>query len=194
MNLPNKLSLTRLIMVPFMMLAYFQTWIPYGEIIAVVIFVVAAFTDMLDGHIARSRGLVTNLGKLLDPIADKLLCAGAVLVLVIDGILPHPWGMIAFFIMIFRDFSIGGLRQISAAAGYVLAADKWGKIKAIVLDISIAVLFVYAYFVNAGSAETLAGEVFMWVGFALFAIATVLTITSGVNYFVKNKSVFKEVQ
>ena len=90
MNIPNKLSMLRIILIPFMLFFYLADFVPYGKIIAIAIFIVAAFTDMLDGHIARKYNLVTNLGKLLDPIADKLLVMSALLLVVVDYTIPHP--------------------------------------------------------------------------------------------------------
>ena len=101
MNLPNKLTVLRMVLIPFVMFFYLATFIPYGigKIVALVIFIVAALTDLLDGKIARKHNLVTNLGKFLDPIADKILTASVLFMLMADGTIPAPWGVIVVSIM-----------------------------------------------------------------------------------------------
>ena len=106
MNLPNKLSLLRIILIPFMLFFYLATFVPYGKIIALAIFIIAALTDMLDGKIARKYNLVTNLGKLLDPIADKLLVMSALLLVVVDYTIPHPYGVIIAITIIVANINI----------------------------------------------------------------------------------------
>ena len=102
MNLPNKLSVLRICLIPFVMFFYLADFIPYGigKIAAIVIFIAAALTDMLDGKIARKHNLVTNLGKFLDPIADKILTAAVFFLIIADGTLPAPWGVIIVSIII----------------------------------------------------------------------------------------------
>jgi len=192
MNLPNKLSILRIILVPLMVFFYLATFIPGGKIIALVIFILAALTDMLDGQIARKYNLVTDLGKLLDPIADKLLVLGALLLVIVDGTIPNPYGVIGALIVIGRDFIVSALRQVAASKNVVLAADKWGKIKAIVLDVALPMLMLLSHFsidLNMYGGFTDALRIACYV---LFGLGTVLTVYSGVNYLVKNAYVFKE--
>jgi CDP-diacylglycerol--glycerol-3-phosphate 3-phosphatidyltransferase len=193
MNLPNKISMTRIIAIPFVMFFYLADFIPYGigKIIGLVLFSVIALTDLLDGHIARSRGLVTDLGKFLDPIADKLLMTTGLLLVLADGTMLHPWGVIMTIIIIAREFIVSALRQIAATKKIVLAADMLGKIKANFQPVAIAFFMLLAvHNVNPflGSFE-LAYTIICYV---LMGIATILTIVSGVNYLVKNRAVFKE--
>ncbi len=193
MNLPNKISMTRIIAIPFVMFFYLADFIPnaIGKIIALVLFAVIAFTDLVDGKIARSRGLVTDLGKFLDPIADKLLMTTGLLLILADGTMIAPWGVIMTIIIVAREFIVSALRQIAATKNVVLAADMLGKIKANFQPVAIA-LFMLLAIHNVtpflGSFEF----AYTVICYVLMGIATLLTIISGVNYLVKNRAVFKE--
>ncbi len=193
MNLPNKISMTRIIAIPFVMFFYLADFIPnaIGKIIALVLFAVIAFTDLVDGKIARSRGLVTDLGKFLDPIADKLLMTTGLLLILADGTMIAPWGVIMTIIIVAREFIVSALRQIAATKNVVLAADMLGKIKANFQPVAIAffmLLAIHNVTPFLGSFEF----AYTVICYVLMGIATILTIISGVNYLVKNRAVFKE--
>lgn len=193
MNLPNKISMTRIIAIPFVMFFYLADFIPnaIGKIIALVLFAVIAFTDLVDGKIARSRGLVTDLGKFLDPIADKLLMTTGLLLILADGTMIAPWGVIMTIIIVAREFIVSALRQIAATKNVVLAADMLGKIKANFQPVAIAffmLLAIHNITPFLGSFEF----AYVIICYVLMGIATILTIISGVNYLVKNRAVFKE--
>ena len=192
MNIPNKLSMLRIILIPFMLFFYLADFVPYGKIIAIAIFIVAAFTDMLDGHIARKYNLVTNLGKLLDPIADKLLVMSALLLVVVDYTIPHPYGVIVAIIIIGRELLISAFRQIAASKNFVMAADKLGKIKTITQDIALPLLFLISFLTNNVSINSNVLFVIQIIGYILIGLATLLTIISGANYLIKNKEVLKD--
>lgn len=194
MNLPNKLTMLRIILIPFMMFFYLASFIPFGigKIVATVIFIVASLTDLLDGKIARKYNLVTDLGKFLDPIADKLLTATAFLLIMVDGTLPAPWGVIIVAIIIAREYTVSALRQIAGTKGIVLAADMWGKIKTVVQMIALPTCFLVAYLNCAGFASTTAILVVSIVSYVLVGLATVLTVMSGIHYLVKNRECFKD--
>lgn len=193
MNLPNKISVARICMIPVFVLFFFLDAVPYNHIVSAVIFAAAALTDFLDGHIARSRNLVTNLGKFLDPIADKVLVATAFVLMLtagnIFGLLDH-WcyvlGAICICIILARELIISAFRQIAAASGIVLAAEKLGKYKTTFQDICIFVLLF-----SADLTGTF-GKVVNIAGLALFAVATVLTVWSGISYVAKNRAVLKD--
>ena len=104
MNTPNKLSFLRIILVPLIYVFYLLPIDPYGKFVSVALFILAAITDQLDGHLARKNNQVTDLGKLLDPLADKLLYCGCMFLIVLDGTIAHPWGIIGLFIVFFRFF------------------------------------------------------------------------------------------
>ena len=203
MNLPNKISLTRICMIPIFVAIFFLDGIvPFNFGIAAIVFALAAFTDFIDGKIARARGLVTNLGKFLDPIADKVLVSTAMILLLtmqntlfgLFGTATTEWLYVAtaicISIILARELIISAFRQIAAANGIVMAAEKLGKYKTACQDVAILVLIFAVDVCSFGSCS--AAKVVAIVGFALFAVATVLTIWSGISYVVKNKQVLKD--
>ena len=131
MNVPNKISITRICLMPVFILFFLlpYTW---SKFLALGIFILAAISDCIDGYIARKYNLVTDLGKFLDPIADKLLATTGLIMLIVgtDPIIPMPYGIIVMFIMILRDYEVTGIRQIGQLKGVIIAADKVAKIKA----------------------------------------------------------------
>ena len=194
MNLPNKISLLRICLIPVFVLFFFLNAIPYNQVIAAIIFAVAACTDYLDGYIARSKKLVTNLGKFLDPIADKCLVATAfILMLTIPEMFTAygHWGYvtaaICICIILARELIISAFRQIAAANGIVLAAEMIGKYKTLFQDICVFALILSVDFLGSTF-----GKVVNIIGLVTFAIATVLTIWSGFSYVLKNRIVLKE--
>ena len=206
MNLPNKISLARIFLIPVFVAVFFLDGIlPFAFGIAAIIFAVAACTDFVDGRIARSRGLVTNLGKFLDPIADKVLVSTAMLlVLTMKDSLFALFGgacegiyiatAICTCVIMARELIISAFRQIAAANGVIMAAEKLGKYKAACQDVAIFVLIFAAGVAEITPVECAVpwGEYVAWFGIALFAIATVLTIISGISYVLKNKRVLKD--
>ena len=192
MNLPNKLTILRIVMIPVFMAFFFLTMIPYNYFIAAIVFVLAAATDFLDGYIARKYHLVTNLGKFLDPIADKVLVSTAlILMLTVDAILP-PLFTIAVAVILARELIVSGFRMVAASRGLVLAADKIGKVKTVFQDLAIFVLLAgYDFFGVFDSSPDSVNPINV-AGLVLLVIAAVLTIWSGVSYIVKNREVLKE--
>ena len=189
MNLPNKLTVLRVIMIPLVMVFYMVDAIPYGKIIALGLFVIAAATDFLDGYIARKYNLVTDFGKFLDPIADKLLVASVLFMIAIDGTIPAPWGVIVVTIIMSRELIIDAFRLIASTKGIVMAADIFGKAKTMVQCWTMPLCILLAFFeqcTSVGGAGLLAFQVVCYV---LIGLSTVLTVISGVNYIVKNKQV-----
>lgn len=174
MNLPNKLTVLRVIMVPFFVL-FMLTDLggEAGKWIALVIFCLASLTDMLDGKIARARNLVTNFGKFMDPLADKLLVCSAMICLIPTGQLP-AWVVI---VIIAREFIISGFRLVASDSGIVIAASYWGKLKTVSQMLMVIVLIADL------------GGVFDMIGTALIWIALILTVVSLVDYIAKNVQV-----
>lgn len=194
MNLPNKLTMLRMFMVPFFV--YFLLETPelgdrmFYKWIALALFIVASLTDMLDGKIARKYNLVTNFGKLMDPLADKLLVCSALVGLTWHGIIP-AWMTI---IIIGREFIISGFRLIAVEKGVVIPASIWGKLKTVsqmvMICLTLAVLNDYGfrgdmYYVAVYMGIEYIAVVMMWV-------ATVLTVISLVDYVWKNRGIMKE--
>ena len=189
MNIPNRLSLTRLIITPIMMFFYLASFIPFGKFVALGLFIIGAITDFLDGHIARKYNMITNLGKFLDPIADKMLVTSALILVACDGTIVAPFGAIALAIFVGRDLTVDMLRQVASAKGVVIAADKLGKYKTFSQDIALPLLIFYSALCTMAANETLLAVV-MWVAYGFLILATALTIISLINYLVKNKSAF----
>lgn len=192
MNLPNKITLIRIILIPIMVFLYLATFIQYGKIIALAVFILAACTDFLDGVIARKYGLVTNLGKFLDPIADKLLTASALLLVVCDMTIPAPYGVIIAIIILGRELIISAFRQVAATKNFIMAADKWGKVKTIFQDIALPALFFLSLIYQYSWFSQIFVFVYEIICYVLIGIATLLTIISGLNYLIKNWKVLKE--
>lgn len=189
MNLPNKLTILRVIMIPLVMFFYLASFIPGGKIVAIILFVVAAFTDLLDGKIARKYNMVTDFGKFLDPIADKLLVASVLFMIVVDGTIPHPWGLICMTLIMFRELIVDAFRLIACTKGKVLAADILGKAKTMVQCWTMPLCILLSHFIfntNVGGAGLVTFKVICYV---LIGVSTLLTVLSGINYFVKNKGV-----
>ncbi len=196
MNLPNKLTLLRIILVPFVLVfmlpvpsqsATFAGWnafiMSYGQIIALVIFIAASLTDMLDGAIARSQNLVTNLGKFLDPIADKMLVI-SVLIALVQNTRIHA---LVAIVIIIREFMVTGIRLLASDHGVVIAAGKLGKLKTVTQIIAISLLMVEALVIQLllQVAPGLAAN-YHWVGDIAMFIAVVMTIISGYDYIKRN--------
>lgn len=209
MNLPNKISVCRICLIPIFMFFYLASFIPYGKLVATVVFALACFTDFLDGYIARKYHLVTNLGKFLDSIADKIMVmAGLVLLIAVPvvpyvgtvaepAIFPTYLGAVVGIVILAREFMVSALRQIAATKNIVLAADIYGKIKAVFQFITLIFYFVYAFvieqFYNATvNAWLTANSVLSIVGYVLLAVTVILTIVSMFKYLFGNRQVFKD--
>ncbi len=173
MNLPNKLTVLRMILVPVFMavLLLWNRWVALG------IFIVASLTDFIDGKIARSRNLVTDFGKFMDPLADKLLVISAMVIFVEQGHMPS-W---VCMVVIARELAVSGLRMIAASNGIVMAAGWSGKIKTACTMIGLCVMMTPIADIAIAGGFTV--NVLMWV------IILVTTVVSGVEYFAKNGSV-----
>ncbi len=177
MNLPNKLTMFRVILIPFFVLFMLVDITNADKWIALAIFIVASLTDLLDGKIARKYNLVTNFGKFMDPLADKLLVCSALICLVEMAKLP-AWMVI---IIIAREFIISGFRLIAADNGVVIAASYWGKFKTTFQMVMICLLIADIEAINVLTM------IIVWI--ALF-----LTVISLIDYLVKNKAVMKETK
>lgn len=176
MNLPNKLTILRVCMIPFFVFFLLNTSISGSQYAAALIFIAASLTDTLDGYIARKYNLVTNFGKFMDPLADKLLVCSALIGFVELGRIPS-WIVI---IIISREFIISGFRLIAADNGIVIAASYWGKFKTVSQMIMAVLLIVHL----ENPAYQMAEQAFIW-------ISLILTVVSLLDYVIKNKEVLK---
>ena len=183
MNLPNKLTLLRVILVPFFLLFLLVDQIPLHGLWALLIFAAASVTDALRWHIARSRGLITDFGKFLDPVADKVLVFAALIAFVELGLASSA----AVVIMMAREFLVSSMRMVAASKGRVIAAGKSGKVKTAVTMISIVAILLLMALGDLVTGMTVSlpavSNVLIWV-------CGVITVYSGVEYLVQNKDVF----
>lgn len=176
MNLPNKITIFRVCMIPVFLLFYLVDAIPYHNIAALAVFIIACLSDAADGHIARKYHLITNFGKFMDPLADKLLVCTALLCFLDNGTIP----LLVVIVIIAREFVISGFRLVASDSGLVLAASYWGKFKTasqMVMCILLILHFDFAWF-------SVLEMVFIWLSFAL-------TIISLLDYLIKNRSVIR---
>ncbi|MBO4847769.1 MAG: CDP-diacylglycerol--glycerol-3-phosphate 3-phosphatidyltransferase [Clostridia bacterium] len=193
MNLPNKLTIARMIAIPFFIACFFlPDWVAFklcgAEIltkylIAGILFILAYVTDTLDGRIARKFGLVTDFGKLMDPIADKLLTAACMIMLIGRGLMSVCDFLMPVFtvIVIAREFVISGMRLVAASKGRVMAAGTLGKIKTTLQSIALPMVLILGPFFRAIGVP---------VDFILLAASVVMTIWSGLDYMLRNKEIF----
>ena len=190
MNLPNKISTARICLIPLVVFFYLASFIPFSKIIAAFVFAVASLTDMIDGKIARSRNLITTLGKFLDSIADKLLVVAG-LVLICFDIVLQPYGIIMAIIIISRELIISAFRQIAAANNFIMAADMWGKVKATVQFIAVMLFMIVAGLRDLSVTGTIY-SILEITSYICLIVATILTIISALHYMIKNKNLFKQ--
>ena len=193
MNLANKLTLLRIILIPFFIVCFYipslivntvavnNYLIPYANLLGLIIFLLAAITDFIDGYVARKYNMITDFGKFMDPLADKLLVTAALLVLLENGLISG-W---VVFVILAREFIVTGFRTIAASKGVVIAAGWLGKIKTVVQFMMISTLLLLNY----------PFEIFNWPVDRIFiALAVVLTVAAGVEYIYKNLHIFDEAK
>ncbi len=183
MNLPNKITIVRVAMIPFFILILMWDAIPFDmqirRYIAVVLFSAASISDGLDGYIARKYRLITNFGKFMDPLADKLLVCSALIALIgLEGSVVNlpSWCVI---IIIAREFIITGFRTIAIEQNIVIAAGWWGKIKT-----TVQMIMIISLLLNINHI------IFKWISIILIALSVILTVISAADYILKNKGVF----
>lgn len=174
MNLPNKLTIVRIIMIPFFVFFLLTDFVAGSKWIATVLFCAASITDFLDGHIARKYNLVTNFGKFMDPLADKLLVGAAMICLIPMDKLP-AWIVI---VIISREFIISGFRLVASDSGIVIAASYWGKFK------TVSQMFMIIFLIL-----DLPGHTAVMIETVLIYLALILTVVSLIDYIAKNKEV-----
>ena len=176
MNLPNKITMLRILLIPFFVFFMLTDQIPYSRYIAVSIFIIASLTDTLDGYLARKYNLVSNFGKFVDPLADKLLVCTAMSCLVSMDLL----NVIVGLVIIAREFIISGFRLVAADNGIVIAASYWGKFKTVAQMAMIIVLIA-----DFGGVFSMIGNVLVWV-------SLILTVVSLIDYVAKNIEVLTQ--
>lgn len=179
MNLPNKLTMLRVCMIPFFIFFLLSPSVAYGNYIACGIFILASLTDWFDGFLARKYNLVTNFGKFMDPLADKLLVSSALICFTaMDSVKLPAWIVI---VIISREFIISGFRLIASDNGIVIAASYWGKFKTVSQMVMSILLIIHL----DNNAFHVAEQIFIY-------ISVILTVVSLVDYIVKNRNVLTE--
>jgi len=182
MNLPTKITLSRILAVPVIAVLFYVIF-PFHYVAAAAVFTLAALTDIIDGKLARKRNEVTALGKLLDPISDKVLACFVMVFEAAEGNMMYfyPCGVIFAAVIVSREILIGAFRTMAAHKGVILAADKLGKLKTVFLNISLPIMMLSEYHF-----------VIRIIGNVFFLLAFLFTVISGVNYVVKNRHVVSE--
>ena len=199
MNLPNKLTIFRIILVPFFVAALLNWDFAHRYLLACALFSIAAYTDHLDGMLARRNNQITNFGKFLDPLADKILVISALVCFVQLGF-ANTWFVL---LIIMREFMVTSIRLVAADGGVVIAANSWGKAKTVSQIIAIVAVLLLQYWRDLISLGRLpgfsalsmeAGDLFLLVGQAFILVATVLTVVSGVVYLRQNWGLVKSAK
>lgn len=197
MNLPNKLTLLRILIVPIIVIIPFfrvlneiviftidnsviHSYFSLANLLVLIFFIIASITDYLDGHLARKNNQITDFGKLMDPLADKILVVATLIVLLEWGRM-YGWAIV---IIVAREFLVTGIRQLGVAKGQVIAASYFGKAKTVTQMVTIIYLLVFAPGFSCSSEIA---------GFILILAATILTVASGLDYVIKNRNLIQSM-
>lgn len=189
-HIPNIITIIRIALLPLVFFFYLTDFVPYSQYIAIAIFLVAAGTDFLDGMIARKYNLVSNIGKLLDPIADKMLYYTGLFLIIVTNILPVWACVLIYMINLCRDFAIDCLRMIAATKGSVLAANVFGKIKTIIAFVATPWVLLQGCLPIDWNG-LMAFEI---IGYVLMGLQTFFCLLSGVIYLVQNRQVLADTK
>ena len=192
LNTPNKLTLFRIVLVPFFMATLLIDSIPYNYLISLLIFLMASITDMLDGKIARKTGSITDFGKFADPLADKLLVMSTFICFIELGISNSVVAMV----ILARELIITSIRLIGASKNKVIAANRWGKVKTVSQIVTILVVLFSQYVLELFSTEPISFElsnIFSIINNTLIFITVALTVVSGIVYIYENRNLIKEL-
>ena len=193
MTTATKITLSRIAFIPVVVTVYLLNF-PGHRMLAGVLFAIAALSDLIDGYVARKYNQVSDLGKFLDPIADKMLVVVFMFLFVADNLIFNPWGAIVCGVVLSREFMISAFRMQAAVKKIVIPADVWGKLKTDFQDVGSAVIIFASdpIFLSHGDGAAMVGKVLMYIGLVAFFIGAALAVYSGVNYIVKNKNVFTQ--
>lgn len=195
MNLPNKLTVLRVLMVPFFVFFALADFIPHHNLIAGLIFGAASYTDHLDGKIARRDNLITNFGKLMDPLADKIMVMAALICFVAEGF-TNVWFVLLIMV---REFAVTSIRMIAVENGKVIPANNWGKAKTVSQIVAICVVFASQYVLELHDLCIISlpymtfSNILGGFSFVCMAVATALTVISGVIYAKDSAGLFTDM-
>jgi len=194
MNIANKVTMIRLVCVPFFMLSMFFLPVEtYGWFVTALIFAIASITDLIDGRLARDKNIVTDFGKLIDPMADKLIITAALLGF-IQRIDLFPY-MNMWIVMLFitRDIVISSIRMVASLKGHAVAAALSGKVKMITQVVMVLVMLVSAW-EQWGLWHPILQTIWFWLGAASMVVSVAATVFSGIDYVIKNKKYINYMQ
>jgi len=189
-HIPNIITIIRIALLPFVFFFYLTDFVPYSQLIAIAIFLIAAVTDFLDGMIARKYNLVSNIGKLLDPIADKMLYYSGLFLIIVTNVFQIWACVLIYTINLCRDFAIDCLRMIAATKGSVLAANAFGKIKTIIAFIATPWVLLQGCIPTDWNGFI----VFAIAGYVLMGLQTIFCLLSGIIYLVQNRKVLADTK
>ncbi len=196
MNLPNKLTVLRIILVPFYMFFLLMPVIPHHYLIALIIFAAASYTDHLDGMIARKYNMITDFGKFADPLADKVMILAALACFIQIGLT----NAVVLTVIVAREFMVTAMRLVASSKGKVVAANNWGKAKTISQIAAVLLVLLLQYILELGSMKiididaSVMSPVFRIIGETALWISALLTIISGVIYIVQNFEFIKNAE
>lgn len=196
MNLPNKLTVLRIILVPFYMFFLLMPVIPHHYLIALIIFAAASYTDHLDGMIARKYNMITDFGKFADPLADKVMILAALACFIQIGLT----NAVVLTVIVAREFMVTAMRLVASSKGKVVAANNWGKAKTISQIAAVLLVLLLQYILELGSMKiididaSVMSPVFGIIGETALWISALLTIISGVIYIVQNFEFIKNAE
>lgn len=194
MNLPNKITVSRIVIIPFIIFFYMSSsFIFGGKLIAGALFALGIFSDFIDGHLARKNNQITLLGTFLDSIADKMFVIATFVLVVVDGTIANPFGVIALVIVISRELIVSALRQLGAGKNVIISADMWGKVKASVQFVALFLFMIFSFFLdNPNLLGQTGNTIFAVVCYVSLFVTVFCTVLSGLHYLIKYKEVFKE--
>lgn len=190
MNLPNKLTLLRIILVPFFVLFLLVDAIPLSPVFALVVFIAASITDFFDGHYARKHNMVTDFGKFADPLADKILIISAFCCFIQTGLI----GAVPVIIVLFREFAVTSVRLVAASKGKVVAANMWGKAKTVSQIVAVIVALVLQIVLKLGGFSAEVSGSFGIIINVVVWVSVIFTVISGIVYLKDNADLYKNAK
>jgi len=187
---PNQITFIRILLIPILIFFYLASFIPFGKLISLILFIIACLTDFLDGYLARKNNMVSVLGTFLDTIADKMLVISALVLLVSDATILAPYGAVSLILIIARELIVSALRQLAASKNVIIAADMWGKVKANFQFFCIMSFMLLSFLVSISLSGWFVTFILV-LSYVLLVVTVVATLISGYHYIIKNKEVFK---
>jgi len=191
MNLPTKITMLRIILLPLTIFFYLATFVPFGKLYALILFIICILTDFFDGYLARKLNMTTTLGAFLDAIADKIVNLSMLALVLCLGSTNQIIGVLSFIIILCRELTISALRQLAASKNVIIKADMLGKIKTTIQFLTISLFILFAFLIESFTLTATFRSVLEAICYTMLGLSVAITILSGVNYLVQNRHVFK---